>query len=461
MSVSLETREMVQHRIKDQTPQQHPLRWVLLLWVGVVYVQGLLEGNTGPRLPTGGGIWIGMDPALFAAVAFTTLLALHGTLHGIALFRTIRPRWLLPYFLGQGALMLLMLYLADEQSAVFGLCLVLALEAIHLLKSPKSLMLVVGMCLTLYLLALDPLQFFLAANLSLLSHKLVTSLTTILFVVACALLYYQRAQAHKRDQELLCELEGAHAQLEAAHLQLEDSAAQVEALTLAAERQRLARDLHDTLAQGLVGLTMQLETVNGLLTQERTGLAQQVVQQAMLRTRATLAEARGVIDDLRTQGADELSFTEAAAEAMRRFTTVTGIPCSAQLEAGASLPRSFHEHALRVISEGLTNVARHAKAHQVWVIVTQEPEGYTFEVRDDGVGFDLAAAPASTGHYGLLGLRERARLLGGSVELRSTPGEGTTLRLLFPPSAGQEGQERWTGGQPETALARGGEAYDG
>src|SRR5262249_15876200 len=125
MRVSLETREMVQHRIKDQTPQQHPLRWVLLLWVGVVYVKRLLEGNTGPRLPTGGGIWIGMDPALFAAVAFTALLALHGTLHGIALFRTIHPRWLLPYFLGQGALMLLMLYLADEQSAVLGLCLVL------------------------------------------------------------------------------------------------------------------------------------------------------------------------------------------------------------------------------------------------------------------------------------------------------------------------------------------------
>ena len=95
------------------------------------------------------------------------------------------------------------------------------------------------------------------------------------------------------------------------------------------------------------------------------------------------------------------------------------------------------------------------------MIVTREPEGYTIEVRDDGVGFDLAAPPDSTGHYGLLGLRERARLLGGSVELKSTPGEGTTLRLLFPPSAGQEGQEHWTGGQPEMVSARGGEAYDG
>jgi NarL family two-component system sensor histidine kinase YdfH len=458
---------MVQHKIMDQTLQQHPLRWVLLPWVGVMYLQGLLEGNTGPRLPTGGGIWIGIDPALFAIGAFTALMAVHSTLHGIALFRMIRPRLLLPYFLGQGVLMLLMLYLADEQSAVLGLCLVLTLEAIHLLKSPGVLMLVVGLCLIWYILALNPLQFYLAPNLSVLSHKLVSSLTTILFVVACALLYYQRAQAHQRDQELLRELEVAHAhlaqtheQLETAHIQLEDDAAQIEALTLTTERQRLARDLHDTLAQGLVGLTMQLETANGLLTQERSGQAQQVVQQAMIRARATLADARGAIDDLRTQATDEQPFTGAAEEMLCRFTSATGIPYHARLEAGASLPRSFHEHALRVISEGVTNVARHARACQVWVSLTQELDGYRLEVRDDGVGFDLAAAPTHTGHYGLLGLRERARLLGGTLELRSTPGEGTTLRLLFPTGTEQDEQERQRAGHTETARAKRAVAYD-
>ena len=467
-SSGLERRAMEQHRINDQMPQQHPLRWVLLLWVGVMYLQGLLEGNSGPRLPTGGRIWIGIDPEVFATIAFSALMVVHGILHGIALFRTLRPRWLLPYFLGQGMLMLLTLYLADEQSAVLGLCLVLTLEAIHLLKRLRVLALVIGVCLILYLLALNPLQFYLASNPSVLVYKLVGSLTPILFVVACALLYYQRAQAHRRDQELLGELEVAHAhlaqtheQLEAAHLQLEDYAAQVEALTLTAERQRLARDLHDTLAQGLVGLTMQLETVNGLLTQERTNQAQQVVQQAMIRARATLAEARDAIDDLQKEATDKRSFTDAAEEVLCRFTTATGIQAHAHLEASASLPRAFHGPALHVISEGITNVARHARARQVWVALTQEPDGYRLEVRDDGIGFDLATVPADAGHYGLLGLRERARLIGGTLELRSTPGKGTTLRMLIPESHEAAGQERQLVEQTETAQAKRAEEDNG
>ena len=84
------------------------------------------------------------------------------------------------------------------------------------------------------------------------------------------ILYNQRAKAHQRDQELLHALASAHAQLETAHIQLEDYAARVEGLTLIAERQRLARELHDTLAQGLVGLGMQLETISGLLQRERS-----------------------------------------------------------------------------------------------------------------------------------------------------------------------------------------------
>lgn len=84
-----------------------------------------------------------------------------------------------------------------------------------------------------------------------------------------------------------------------------------------------------------------------------------------------------------------------------------------------------------MISEGLLNVARHAQASQVWICVAQQDQGLTIEVRDNGLGFDPAALPQS-GHYGLLGLRERARLLGGQFALLTAPGEGTTLRFLLP-----------------------------
>lgn len=85
-----------------------------------------------------------------------------------------------------------------------------------------------------------------------------------------------------------------------------------------------------------------------------------------------------------------------------------------------------------MMSEALTNIARHAQARHVWIAVREEDAGITLEVRDDGIGFDPAGMDKQGGHYGLIGLRERARLLGGSLELTSTPGTGTSLCVLLP-----------------------------
>ncbi len=86
---------------------------------------------------------------------------------------------------------------------------------------------------------------------------------------------------------------------------------------------------------------------------------------------------------------------------------------------------------VRSVAEGLLNAARHAQANQVWVSVVQNEQEFDIEVRDNGIGFD-ATAVSQQGHYGLLGLRERARLLGGQFVLTSAPGKGTTLHLLLP-----------------------------
>ena len=87
---------------------------------------------------------------------------------------------------------------------------------------------------------------------------------------------------------------------------------------------------------------------------------------------------------------------------------------------------------LRVVREGLTNIARHAQAHHVWIRTREGQDRLEIEVGDDGVGFDLATAEGQSGHYGLLGLRERARLLGGAVEMRSMPGRGAVLSFSLP-----------------------------
>lgn len=425
------------------TDQKHPLRWLLLAWLGVVYLQRLLEGSSGPRIPLTDAhmpLPASIDPALFAILTFTIFMMLHCVLHTFALFKNVPPYLLLPYFLGQGLLVLAIFSLGDGQGAVFGLCLVLTLEAIHMLKRPRLLIAVVGGYLLLYVLTLNPLQSYLSVDPSLFLHKLVSSLTFIIFVLACVILYNQRTRAHQHDQELLYALANTHTQLEAAHIQLEDYAARVEALTLVTERQRLARELHDTLAQGLVGLGMQLETINGLLLREQSQQAREIVQQSLSRVRTTLAEARDVIDDLRSGTANSLDELETMREEIQRFTIATGIPCHADLEALTLLDRPLHEHILRILSESLTNIARHARASEVWIRTKRDDEDeLTLEICDNGVGFDAAAMMTLAGHYGLLGLRERARLIGGHMEITSVPDQGTTLRFTFPLS--MQGQE--------------------
>src|SRR5947209_686389 len=203
----------------NSTSQKQPLRSFLLLWLGLVSIQGFLEGGSGPRLPTGNRFLTGIDPGQFALAAFIVLMALHCALHGVVLFRKIRRGFLLPYFLGQGALVLLILYLADRQWVVFGLCLALSIEAISLLKWSRPAIIVVGGYIVLYALSLNLLNYLTTNPQGFLSVKLIDSLTLILFIIACVILYTQQAQAHRRDQVLLRELEVTHTQLASTHAQ--------------------------------------------------------------------------------------------------------------------------------------------------------------------------------------------------------------------------------------------------
>jgi two-component system, NarL family, sensor histidine kinase YdfH len=412
---------------------KHPLRWFLLVWLGAVYFQELILGLSGPRTPLGTRMLTGnINPAQFAAVAFTLLMILHVVLHCSILFYEPRPRWVLPYFLTQGLLAILMLYLADAQDAIFGLCLALTLEAIHLLKWSRQLVFVVCGLLGLYILALDPVNYFTSSQVQIFSYKLLNALTLIFFIIACVILYRQQALAHKTDQELLQELATTHAQLEKAHIQLEHYAMQVEDLTLVTERQRLARELHDTLAQSLVALTLQLETIDSLIARQQMVQAQTIVQQAMARARATMAEARSAIDDLRVATPNSEQFSTALQEIVQRFTTTNGIPCTCTSTQFLVLPSTTQEQLLRIISEALTNTARHAHATKSWINTTYEQGILTLEIGDNGIGFDPQSTNHQAGHYGLLGLRERVQLLSGKMAVISTPSQGSIIRVCIP-----------------------------
>lgn len=252
-----------------------------------------------------------------------------------------------------------------------------------------------------------------------------TALPVAAFTIVYTYLYIRQAEARTHAQALLKELETAHRQLSAYALQVEE-------LTRTAERQRMARELHDTLAQGLAGVVLQLEAVQSHLENGNTSRAQQIVQQAAERARLTLADARRAIDDLRTVQSDKLELETAVRAEVERFTNATGIPC----ELNISLPEGINEnisgHAVRITGEGLNNIARHARASAVKLKMEHTDTHLIIELRDNGVGFDPAIAQNQPGHYGLLGMRERARLAGGSLKVESTPGAGATLTVLLP-----------------------------
>jgi NarL family two-component system sensor histidine kinase YdfH len=353
-------------------------------------------------------------------IPFTLLMLVHAILHWFSPRLAFPLRRGLVYLSVQGALAFALTVLANNATLILGLYVGLIGEAIGILRNARLSAIAV-----IVYLGLATINFVsISGGQGLLLWALATALM-VFFVIAYVSLYSRQTEARARAQALLSELETAHRELA-------EYAARVEDLTLAAERQRMARELHDTLSQGLAGLILQLEAANSHLTSGRTERAQAILQQAMARARDTLADARRAIGDLRQGSAVPTDFSEAVRAEVDHFAAATGIPCTLDLGSLPSLPDDIREHVLRVVSEGLTNVARHAQASQVWIRVACGSDCLEVEVRDDGVGFDPTIAAAQSGHYGLLGMRERARLAGGTLVVESAPGKGTILRLSVP-----------------------------
>jgi NarL family two-component system sensor histidine kinase YdfH len=243
----------------------------------------------------------------------------------------------------------------------------------------------------------------------------------VIFVVIYVELYSRQMNANLRAQELLGELQ-------AANQKLTEYANQVEDLTITTERQRMARELHDTLSQGLAGLILHLEAVDAHLEGGRPEKARSITQQAMDAARAILAASRRAIDDLRRAAPDDLE--TALRQEASRFGEAAGIPCVVDVSLPAALPPELREPILRIVAEALTNTAHHAQASRTSVSVTTTESRLHLEIRDDGCGFDPASVPP--GHFGLVGMRERVRLAGGTLEIDSALGAGTKITISLP-----------------------------
>lgn len=354
-------------------------------------------------------------------IPYTTLFVIHIALHWSMPYLVIQRRRLLLYLVVQVVLVILLILISRETGVAIGLFIALAGETIGILEDwRRSLIAAIGY------LALMGLTYGLIWGWDTLRGWLGGTLLVMVFVFVYVLMFLRQLNARAESQRLLEELQETHKQL-AEYTQ------QVETLTMEAERQRMARELHDTLAQGLAGLVLQLEALEVSLERGNKEKAAQIAGQAKERARSTLAEARQAIYDLRI---NDLSLAETVAREVERFTTATGIPCALDMSPASVAAEQHRDHVVRCVSEGLANITRHAQATQVWVSIRENEDQLHITVRDNGRGFD-SGGDMTAGHYGLLGLRERARLANGQLTMESEPGKGTTLQMTLPAQAGK------------------------
>lgn len=199
------------------------------------------------------------------------------------------------------------------------------------------------------------------------------------------------------------------------------------------ERARLAREIHDTLAQGLTAIALHLEGALHNLTTEPER-AQQRLERALQTTRESLEEARRSVLDLRAAPLAGKPLAAALRALSRSFTSETGIRVRVQAEGSRPLPLRVEAELYRVAQEALTNVHRHAAATEVEMALGFTRNGVRLSIRDNGRGFNLRTVAPD--RQGLVGMRERARLLGGTLRVvsRRRAPSGTTIVASIPVS---------------------------
>ena len=203
----------------------------------------------------------------------------------------------------------------------------------------------------------------------------------------------------------------------------------MEELTITRERNRLARELHDTLSHTLSAVNIQLKALEALMETDPAAAKTRVTQMQNL-TRDGLNEARRALNELRSKPIEEFGL----ATALRRLAQQAAERGGFQIQIAMPLefegiPSQTEQQIYRIAEEAFNNIVRHAQAHRVDLAFERRGNRLNLEIKDDGIGFDQDNRP--DGRYGMTGMQERARLINGSLSFMSQPNEGTTVQLTI------------------------------
>ncbi|GAB3845071.1 sensor histidine kinase [Dactylosporangium cerinum] len=211
---------------------------------------------------------------------------------------------------------------------------------------------------------------------------------------------------------------------------------QAQRTAAASERARLARELHDSVAKTLRGVSLAALALPASLRRQ-PALAEHLAGTVAAGATAAARQARELLEEMRFDVTDR-SFTAAVDEVCRAWGAAAGLPVRAELDT-VEPPVMVCYELTRILREALANVARHAHARRVVVRLAATRRGVLLEVTDDGVGFtvptDLSRLQSAS-HFGIVGMAERARMVGGRLRLESVPGAGSTVSVHVPIGAG-------------------------
>jgi signal transduction histidine kinase len=246
----------------------------------------------------------------------------------------------------------------------------------------------------------------------------VTLIQTIIFLAVGFSISYLMSRL-KEQQQSLAE----------ANTRLTHHASTLEHLATSRERNRVARELHDTLAHTLSGLSVQLEAVKAYWDVDPQK-ARSTLERSLQAAHSGLGETRRALQALRASPLDDLGLSLAVRTMVEDAAARTNLALNSSVaDKLPSLSPDVEQCIYRVAQEAVTNAARHAKAKTLTVNLESTEGKVTLTVHDDGVGFDVEKRDKAN-HYGLEGMQERAQLVGGEITVTSKPGEGTTVKLV-------------------------------
>jgi two-component sensor histidine kinase len=196
-----------------------------------------------------------------------------------------------------------------------------------------------------------------------------------------------------------------------------------------AERNRIAREIHDTLAQGFVAVSVQLQIVGRMLSQSAEA-ARQPLDEAQELVRTGLDDARRAIWELRSQNAENRDLASQLIQMAERLTASTEIKTQVEVHGTyRPLPERTESELLRIAQEAITNIVRHAAATKIDIQLNFTRRRVKMSISDNGQGFAGDAPSVADGHFGLTGMSERAQQIGGSVTVTSRQGQGTQVHV--------------------------------